>query len=149
MARAIEKDWGFGELARRFEAETQTAPRTGRASSRKWLPLPSAGTAHVGAWLFTVAMSLVGLVALHVIILQKNVEQSNIVREKNALIAETAKLSGEVSTLRSPERIEQIATRTMGMVPADKMQYVYINPFGEHQSYAEANTPYSGRPTPP
>lgn len=148
MARVIEKDWGFAEVARRFEHVTQ-APQRPPLSSRPWLTLPSLGAAHVIAWLSLVALSLIGLVALHVIILQKNVEHTSLIRQKNDLIAQNAKLSSEVSALSSPERIESIATKSLGMVRAGKMQYVYISPPTAQQSYAYLEGPDSGRSTTP
>lgn len=148
MARVVEQDWGFAEVARRFEHGSdrrQQRPLT----DRTWLSLPSLGAVHVIIWLTLVALSLIGLVALHVIILQKNVEHSSLIRQKNALIADNAKLSAAVSTLGSPERVEMIATRSLGMVRAEKMQYVYISPPGAQQSYAYLEGPDSGRLTTP
>jgi cell division protein FtsL len=139
MARAAQQDWGFTEITRKFEREPLRRPSA--APRRKWLPLPSTGTAHVGAWLCMVALCLIGLVALHVVILQKNIQYNDLIREKTDLTAENAKLSSEVSELNSPERIEQIATGPLGMVPPEKMQYVYIGPADANQSYAELSPP--------
>ncbi len=135
MARAAQQDWGFTEITRKFERGGQTgrrpAPRQGRVH------MPSSGAAHVGVWLAAIALCLLGLVALHVSILKKNVEFNSLINEKADLTAETARLSTEVATLRSPERVEQIATHNLGMVPSEKVQYVYISPAGSSQSYAD------------
>lgn len=148
MARVVEQDWGFAEVARRFEHATNL-PKRPPLSSRCWSSLPSLGAAHVIVWLSMVALSLIGLVTLHVIILQKNVEHNNLIRQKNALTAENAKLSSDVSALSSPERIEAIATNSLGMVRAEKMQYVYISPPEALQSYAYVEGPDPGRLTTP
>ena len=99
--------------------------------------MPSGGAAHVGIWLTAVAICLLGLVALHVGLLKKNLEFNDLISEKSELSAENARLSSEVAALRSPERVEQIATKSLGMVPAEKVQYVYISPAGTSQSYAD------------
>lgn len=148
MARAAQQDWGFTEITRKFERDSEQPVRHPRATGRR-LPRPAAGPAHIGAWLTMVAMSLIGLVTLHVVILQKNMEYNDLVRERSSLTAENARLSGEVSALSSPERIQQIATASLGMVPPDRMQYVYIGPASSRQSYAELDGAGLERITPP
>lgn len=150
MARAAQQDWGFGEITRKFGRDGRDAVLVDvpQKVNRRWLPLPTR-TAHIGVWLFAVALSLVGLVALHIVILQKNLEYNGLIREKNSLAAENARLSSEVSALSSPERIEQIATKSLGMVPSEKMQYVYIGPAGSRQSFAQLEGTGPGRLTSP
>ena len=135
MARPAEKDWGFTEITRKFERDSSPARRPAPR-----LPdprVPSRGAAHVGLWLTAVAICLLGLVGLRVGLLTKNLEFNNLISEKTELSAETVRLSSEVAALRSPERVEQIATGSLGMVPAGKVQYVYISPAGTRQSYAD------------
>lgn len=148
MARAAQQDWGFSEITRKFEREAKVLRRP-KEVSRRWLPLPITGTAHLSVWLTAAALCLIGLVALHIVILQKNLEHNGLIEEKNSLAAENARLSSEVSNLSSPERIEQIATKSLGMVPSGKMQYVYIGPAGSRQSFAELEGTTPGRATPP
>ena len=138
MARTAERDWGFTEITRKFERD----PRPARRPQRRQAPrarrahVPESGAAHIGIWLTAVAVCLLGLVAVHVGLLKKNLEFNDIITERNDLSAQNAQLSSDVASLRSPERVEQIATKTLGMVPADKVQYVYISPAGTKQSYA-------------
>lgn len=135
MARPAEKDWGFTEITRKFERDSSPVRRP--APRVRHLQVPSSGAAHVGLWLTAVAICLLGLVGLRVGLLTKNLEFNNLISEKTELSAETARLSSEVAALRSPERVEQIATGSLGMIPAEKVQYVYISPTGTRQSYAD------------
>jgi cell division protein FtsL len=137
MARTAQQDWGFTEITRKFERDAEPSRRPKPRMRR--MHVPAGDAAHVGIWLTAVALCLLGLVALHVGILKKNLEFNSIITEKNELSAENARLSSDVATLRSPERVEQIASSSLGMVPADKVQYVYISPSGAGQSYADLN----------
>lgn len=142
MARPAEQDWGFTEITRKFER--QSRPVRKASPRRRRVSVASSGTMHVGLWLTAVALCLVGLVAVHVGILNKNMEFNDLIRQKNDLSSENARLSSEVAGLSSPERIESIATKSLGMVPPDKVQYVYIGPPGEQQSYADLSDPGAG-----
>ncbi|MHB1325975.1 MAG: cell division protein FtsL [Thermoleophilia bacterium] len=135
MAKLAEKDWGFTEIRRKFEPDSSPARR--QAPRVRHLQVPSSGAAHVGLWLTAVAICLLGLVSIRVGLLTKNLEFNNLITDKTELSAETVRLSSEVAALRSPERVEQIATGSLGMVPAGKVQYVYISPAGTRQSYAD------------
>lgn len=136
MARTARQDWGFSELTRKFERPVEPRRESAARQPRRWTPVPVGGTVHVGAWLGAVALSLVILSALHVGILKKNMEFSELTREKNNLIAENAQLSSEVAALSSPQRIQEIASGSLGMVSPGKMQYVYIGPDGARQDIA-------------
>ena len=137
MARLAEKDWGFTEITRKFERDTRPAKRPSTRTRTSRVQVPEGGAAHIGLWLTAVAVCLLGLVAVHVSMLKKNLEFNDLIAQKNELSSQNAQLSSDVATLRSPERVEQIATKTLGMVPADKVQYVYISPDGSQKSYAD------------
>ncbi len=94
---------------------------------------------HVGFWLSAIAICLIGLVAVHVVTLNKNMEYNELVSEKSTLAANNARLASEVAQLRSPGRIEEIATGSLGMVPPETVEYVYIGPSSSRQSYAEVD----------
>ncbi|MBE3067298.1 MAG: cell division protein FtsL [Chloroflexi bacterium] len=148
MGRAVQHDWGFTEeVTRRVERDGRPTGKPG--SGRRHLSLPATGAAHLGGWLTVVAVSLIGLVALHVVILQKNMAYTELIQEKGDLSAANARLATEVSALSSPERIDQIATKSLGMVPPGKMQYVYIGPATTQGSYAELQGLGVDRVTPP
>jgi len=142
MARSAQQDWGFTEITRKFERDSEPVRR--KAPARRRASMPVSGTMHVGAWLSAVACFLIGLVAVHVGILQKNMEFNDLIREKNTLTADNARLSSEVAGLNSPERIEQIATKSLGMIPPEKVQYVYIGPSEARQNYADLNISGAG-----
>jgi cell division protein FtsL len=100
------------------------------------MAVPARSTIYVGAWLAVIALLLIGLVGLRVSLLYKNIEFNELIKEKNDLRVENDRLSSEVSVLSSPERIEQIATGRLGMVPSGRVQYVYISPPDSRQ-YAD------------
>lgn len=148
MARAAQQDWGFGEVTPKY-GQDATVVRPSPEVNRKWHSLSAVGTVHLGVWLGAILLSLIGLVALHIVIMQKNLEYNGLIQEKNSLSAENARLSSEVSTLSSPERIEQIATKSLGMVSPEKLQYVYISPSGSRQSLAQLEEAAPGRAASP
>lgn len=147
MTKAAQSDWGFNEIARKFERDLSPAPRTKTDGHRSGLL--HSGAARLTLWLGMIALGLIGLVALHISILQKNLEYNGLIQEKNSLTADNARLSSEVSALSSPERIEQIAMGPLGMVPPENLQYVYIGPPGSRQSYADLEGAVPGRLTIP
>ncbi|MBE0429136.1 MAG: cell division protein FtsL [Thermoleophilia bacterium] len=148
MARAAQNDWGFTEITRKFERDSRSS--AGRpASGGRRLALPVFNTVHVGAWLMMVALSLIGLVAMHVVTLQKNMQYNELIRERNTLTAENARLAGEVSALSSPERIGQIASGSLGMVPPGKMEYIYIGTTNSLATYAELEGQVTAGTIPP
>ncbi len=140
MGSTARKDWGFEDAVAALEQETQRRTPV-RPAPRP--AAPAAGGMIRAGFLLTaaVAVMLIGLVALHVSILQKHREYSELVDEKNSLAAENAHLSGEVAALRSPARIEAIATGQLGMVSPKNIEYVYIGPDGARSDYARVDYP--------
>lgn len=141
MARTARQDWGFEDIATKFARE----PRRRKAATgkAKFVHRPRA-VMRISIWLIAIALFLVGLVALHVSILEKNLEYNSIIQEKNSLAADNARLSTEVASLSSPARIEEIATGQLGMVAPDKIEYVYIGPDGARRDYAQVDSPGGG-----
>lgn len=148
MAKAMGNDWGFAEITAKFEraAKFEREPERQRQSQRHARPslkvrppasIRSSGMMHVGLWLSAVAILLIGLVSLHVLILQKNIEYNSLIEEKNNLSAGNAHLASQVSALSSPERIESLAVGPLGMVAPKTVQYVYIGPSSARQNYAD------------
>ena len=146
MAGAAQQDWGFTEITRKFERrqrpERRPAPRRRRAAAA------APNTLYVGVWLGAIAVLLIGLVGLRVSLLYKDVAFNNLIRERNDLTVQNSQLESNVSTLSSPARIQQIATGTLGMVPAGKIQYVYINPVDNRQFAELTNQDAGGNPAP-
>ncbi len=142
MARAIRNDWGFAETVRKFERQPAAAPRSGTPRHRT--AAPARGTMHAGLWVGVIALLLMGLVGLRISLMYKNIQFNELIRQKNALAVENDQLSSDVSALSSPARIEQIAEGPLGMVPAGKVQYLYINPV-DNRLYADLE-PDGGAP---
>lgn len=144
-ARAAQQEWDFSDITVKFGRDVKTSRRPRVQGGRRWTALPAGGTAHVGAWLTAVSVSLICLVAIHVGLLQKNMELNELIREKNSLTSENARLASEIAGLNSPERIESIASGSLGMKPPGKVQYVYIGPASARQNVASIEpVPVSG-----
>ncbi|MCL6105992.1 MAG: hypothetical protein M1309_01360 [Actinobacteria bacterium] len=143
MAGAAQQDWGFTEITRKFERRRPVRPR---APGRRRAAAPS--TLYVGVWLGVIAVLLIGLVGLRVSLLYKDVAFNNLIRERNDLTVQNSQLESNVSMLSSPARIQQIAAGTLGMVPAGKIQYVYINPVDNRQFAELTNQDAGGNPAP-
>ena len=132
MAGAAQQDWGFTEITRKFERQGKP-PRRKQSPRRRWTATPASSALHVGVWVGVIALLLIGLVGLRVSLLYKNIQYNDLIAQKNTLQVQNDSLSRDVSTLSSPQRIEQIAEGQLGMVPTDKVQYIYINPPGGQQ----------------
>lgn len=132
MARAAEQDWGFNEVARKFEREDRSFRRPSGRSRFK----PVIRTVHFGFWLSVIVLALIGLVMLHVTLLGRNMEYNNLIQGNKKLEAENARLAGEVSALGAPARIEKIAVEDLGMVEPRDIEYVYVDPSNARQYYA-------------
>ncbi len=142
MAGVVQDDWGFAEAVRKFERGSGTA-RGSRKPGRRWTAAPVRGAAHAGVWVGVIALLLMGLVGLRIGLMYKNMEFNQLIKQKNALSVENDQLSSDVSALSSPARIEQIAEGPLGMVPAGKVQYLYINPV-DNQLYADLDPAAAG-----
>ena len=137
MARAVENDWGFNDIARKFERDERPAERRTKRSYGK----QAAKTFRFGLWFAVIALALIGLVALNVALMGKNLEHSSLVRDKKNLEAENARLASEVSTLSAPARIEKLAVEKLSMVAPTDVEYVYVDPSNTRQYYANLDSP--------
>ncbi len=151
MARAVRNDGGFAETVRKFEADPVRARSSRRL--RRFRAVQTREIMHAGLWVGVIALLLIGLVGLRVSLMYKNIQFNELVRQKNTLTVENDQLSSDVSALSSPARIEQIAEGPLGMVPAGKIQYLYINPV-DNRLYADlepqgAAPGSNGRTAPP
>jgi cell division protein FtsL len=135
----VEQDWGFNDIARKFEKDSRPSGRPSRGSRTR----PVIKTFRFGFWLAVVTLALIGLVALHVTLLGKNLEYSNLIQGNKKLEAENARLASDVSTLTAPARIEKLAIEDFGMVPPQNIEYVYVDPTNARQYYADLDPPGS------
>lgn len=142
MARAAEQDWGFNDIARKFERDERPMRRPARGRRAK----PAIKTVRFGIWLAVIVLALIGLVALHVTLLDRNLEYNNLIQGNKDLEAENARLASEVSALNAPARIEKLAVEKLGMVPPQEIEYVYVDPSNARQYYADLDSSASGAP---
>ena len=78
-------------------------------------------------WIVLVAMLLVGVVAMNVTVLRLNVQLEETGRERTRLRAETAALSSELSSAQASARIQALARRELGLVPARAAETTYVD----------------------
>lgn len=132
MARAAEQDWGFNDIARKFERESGPARRNAAVRRAK----PGIKPVRFGIWLAVIALALIGLVTLRVALMDLNMEHNNLIQGSKKLEAENARLSGEVAALAALPRIEKLAIEDLGMVAPQDIEYVYVDPANASQYYA-------------
>ena len=77
-------------------------------------------------WIVVVAALLFGVVAMNVAVLGLNVELDELARRRAALQAENAALASQLSSAEALTRIERLARRKLGLVPADPERILYI-----------------------
>ena len=86
----------------------------------------SRGVAGGVAWIVFVATLLAGVVALNVAVLQLNVRLDRLAQERRDLRAGNNELASRLSAVEASGRIETLASRRLGLVPAQPDQTTYI-----------------------
>jgi cell division protein FtsL len=79
------------------------------------------------AWIVLVAIMLAGVVAMNVAVLRLNLRLDSLGRERAKLRADNAQLSSQVSSAAASNRIQDMAYRTLGLVPAQPDQTTYVD----------------------
>jgi cell division protein FtsL len=103
------------------------APPAKPRSAPKRKPAPrSRGVAGGVAWIVFVAGLLAGVVALNVAVLQLNVRLDRLAQEKRELRAGNNELASRLSAVEASGRIETLANRRLGLVPAEPDQTTYV-----------------------
>ena len=77
-------------------------------------------------WIALVGLLLAGIVAVNVAALRLNLESQRLEERRQDLLAENATAASEVSSLTSAARIEEVARRSLGLVPAEDPRYVRV-----------------------
>jgi cell division protein FtsL len=77
-------------------------------------------------WIAVVAALLAGVVALNVAVLQLNLRMDSLNSERAKLRADNAALQSQLSSASAAGRIEALARRQLGVVPADPNQTTYV-----------------------
>src|SRR5207302_7567539 len=97
-------------------------PRPRAVAARRPLdPLRSGVT-----WIAVLAALLGGIVALNVAVLQLNVRLSSLSRERASLRSENASLQSQLSSAAASPRIQTLAHKRLGLVPASDSMYVEL-----------------------
>ena len=108
--------------ARRARTPVSPAPRAAvRQRARR-----SAGVRGGVVWIVMVAALLAGVVAMNVAVLRLNVRLDELGRERASLQAQNAALASQLSSAASLARIETLARKRLGLVPADPSQTLYV-----------------------
>lgn len=105
-------------------ARAESAPlRRSRSRARV---VPQRRLAGGVLWISLLAVLLTGVVALNVAVLRLNMRLEQLGRERASLRAENAELASQLSSSGANPRIESLARRRLGLVPADPALTTYI-----------------------
>jgi cell division protein FtsL len=77
-------------------------------------------------WIVLFAALLAGVVAVNVAVLRLNLELDQTGRERSELKADVASLRSELSSTAATARIERLATKELGLEPADPEKTIYV-----------------------
>lgn len=77
-------------------------------------------------WIVVLTVLLAGVVALNVAVLRLNMTLDRLGRERAQLRADTAGLQSQLSSAAATGRIEAVAVRRLGYVPATPDQTTYV-----------------------
>lgn len=78
-------------------------------------------------WIVFVTGLLAGVVALNVAVLRLNVELDDLAREKHELRAGNNELASRLASVEASGRIQTLARRQLGLVPAEPDQTIYVS----------------------
>jgi cell division protein FtsL len=100
-------------------------PNTG-VRPRQTRPARSKGVAGGVVWIVFVTALLAGVVALNVAVLRLNVQLDGLAREKQELRAGNNELASRLAGLEASGRVQALARKQLGLVPAEPDQTTYI-----------------------
>jgi cell division protein FtsL len=86
----------------------------------------SKGVAGGVVWIVFLSALLAGVVALNVAVLRLNVELDGLAREKQELRAGNNELASRLAGLEASGRVQALARKQLGLVPAEPDQTTYI-----------------------
>ena len=105
-------------------AQTPAAGKARRAKAKTARPrAPFAGGV---AWIVLVGLSLAGIVAVNVLVLQLNMQFDGLSRDRAQLKADNALLRSQLSSASANVRIGEAATARLGLRPADDLTTTYV-----------------------
>jgi cell division protein FtsL len=104
-------------------------PKAKAPPARRAKPRPRPRVTGV-LWIGALAVLLAGVVAMNVAVLRLNITLDRLGRERTDLRATNAELNSRISSNAAAPRIQAIAARRLGLVPAapDQTTYLRIDP---------------------
>ena len=79
------------------------------------------------AWITVLAVLLAGVVAVNVAVLRLNMQLDDLSRQRAKLSADNAALSSQVSSANAAAKIQQLARKRLGLVPAQVGDTTYLD----------------------
>jgi len=78
-------------------------------------------------WIALFTVLLAGVVAVNVTVLRLNLQLSQADRERSDLRADVSRLRSELSSASATSRIDRLAQKELGLVPADPNETIYVH----------------------
>lgn len=111
--------------------ETAASPPRARARPRPAAapvrPAPRARVAGGVVWIVLLALLLTGVVAMNVAVLQLNIALDRLGGERANLRGENAALASQLSAAAAAPKIQRLAARRLGFVPAAAGDTTYVD----------------------
>jgi cell division protein FtsL len=77
-------------------------------------------------WIVVFAVLLSGVVAVNVTVLRLNLQLNETGRERTELRADISRLRSQLSSASATSRIDRLAEKELGLVPADPDETIYV-----------------------
>jgi cell division protein FtsL len=78
-------------------------------------------------WIVVFAVLLAGVVAVNVTVLRLNLQLNETSRERTELRADISRLRSQLSSASATSRIDRLAEKELGLVPADPDETIYVH----------------------
>jgi cell division protein FtsL len=117
--------WSHAEQA--VVAQPVRRPRTGAPRTRKRAKAQQRRARSGIVWIAVSGILLAGVVFVNVAVLRLNLRLDSATSERTKLHAENAALSSQLSSELASWRIQNRASKELGLVVADPTQYGYVN----------------------
>jgi len=77
-------------------------------------------------WIVVFAVLLAGVVAVNVTVLRLNLQLDEVGRERTELRADISRLRSQLSSASATSRIDRLAQKELGLIPADSDETIYV-----------------------
>jgi cell division protein FtsL len=102
-------------------------PATPRPAARRRPVAPRIRVAGGIVWIAFLTALLTGVVAMNVTVLRLNMQLDQLGRERSDLRAGNAELASRISSAAATGRIQTLAQKRLGLVPADPAETGYLD----------------------